>query len=175
IGSKGYVGTGVDYPTHFNDFWEYTPETAQTSWIELAPTGGPPRTRESHVAVYDPATNRMTIHGGGDGTAQLSDAWVLTNADGTETTSPTWTELLPANPLQRAGHAAVYDSLSNRMIAFGGYLAGQSFNDVWVLTNANGNGGDPEWMQLIPSGGPPAPRQNHTAVYDLASNRMTIF
>ena len=50
----------------------------------------------------------------------LSDAWVLTNADGTEVISPTWTELLPANPLERLSHAAVYDSFSNRMIVFGG-------------------------------------------------------
>src|ERR1043166_1467545 len=54
--------------------------TAQTPWIELAPTGGPPSPREIHVAVYDSATNRMTIHGGGDGIDILSDAWVLTNA-----------------------------------------------------------------------------------------------
>ncbi len=30
IGNKGYVGTGIDYPTHFRDFWEYTPAAAQT-------------------------------------------------------------------------------------------------------------------------------------------------
>src|SRR5205085_4076949 len=35
IGSKGYVGTGIDYPTHFNDFWEYTPATAQTNPVPL--------------------------------------------------------------------------------------------------------------------------------------------
>ena len=35
------------------------------------------------------------------GVNALNDAWVLTNADGTESTSPTWTKLLPANPLQR--------------------------------------------------------------------------
>ena len=67
IGGKAYVGTGAnELGTFYKDFWEYTPATAQTSWIELAPTGGPPRARELPVAVYDPATNRMTIHGGGE-------------------------------------------------------------------------------------------------------------
>ena len=176
IGNKGYVGTGIDYPTHFRDFWEYTAEAAQAPWIELAPTGGPPRARELLVAVYDPATNRMIIHGGGDGTNALNDAWVLTNADGTETNSPTWTKLLPANPLRRRNQAAVYDSLTNRMVIFGGEVVpGGTLNDVWVLTNANGTGGDPQWVQLTPSGGPPSPRENATGVYDTANNRMTIF
>ncbi len=175
ISGKGYTGTGFSQNGYQKDFWEYTPATAQASWIELAPTGGPPSPRAIYVAVYDPATNRMTIHGGTDGTNALSDAWVLSNADGTESSSPTWTKLLPANPLQRFGHSAVYDSSSNRMIVFGGFNSGQSFNDVWVLTNANGNGGNPERLQLTPSGGPPAVRQDHTAVYDSASNRMTIF
>jgi len=154
-----------------------SPTAAQTSWIELAPSGGPPGAREVFVAVYDPATNRMTIHGGGDLSGALNDAWVLTNADGTEATSPTWTELLPANPLRRSVHAAVYDSLSNRMIVFGGELAngGPYFNDVWVLTNANGNGGVPEWLQLTPSGNLPDARVASTAVYDAVNNRMTIF
>jgi hypothetical protein len=152
---------------------------AQT-WIELAPTGGPPGPRELHVAVYDPATNRMIIHGGEfaeHGFTALNDVWVLTNADGTENTSPTWTQLLPAKSLGRFRHAAVYDSLSNRMLVFGGIVAqlGPIFNDVWVLTNANGTGGNPKWVQLTPTGGPPVARSDTTAVYDAANNRMTIF
>ena len=61
------------------------------------------------------------------------------------------------------------------MVVFGGASVGPLFNDVWVLTNANGNGGDPEWVQLTPSGGPPVARSDTTAVYDAANNRMTIF
>src|SRR5439155_19209480 len=83
--------------------------------------------------------------------------------------------LHPATALSRSAHTAVYDSSSNRMIVFGGFLNGSFFNDVWVLTNANGTGGNPEWIQLAPLGGPPAERFTHTAVYDPATNRMTIF
>jgi hypothetical protein len=49
------------------------------------------------------------------------------------------------------------------------------FNDVWVLSNANGMGGTPAWTQLTPSGTPPAPSGYHTAVYDPGSNRMIVF
>jgi Abnormal spindle-like microcephaly-assoc'd, ASPM-SPD-2-Hydin/Galactose oxidase, central domain/Kelch motif len=150
------------------------PDETQT-WIQLTPTGGPPSRRELLAAVYDAANNRMIIHGGGNGSAELSDAWVLTNADGTEDGSPTWTRLHPATALSRSAHTAVYDSSSNRMIVFGGFLNGSFFNDVWVLTNANGTGGNPEWIQLAPLGGPPAERFTHTAVYDPATNRMTMF
>ena len=31
------------------------------------------------------------------------------------------------------------------------------------------------WVQLSPTGGPPANRGGHTAVLDAASNRMTVF
>src|SRR5439155_1174597 len=50
-----------------------------------------------------------------------------------------------------------------------------SLNDVWVLTNANGLGGTSEWIQLFPSGGPPAARYGNTAVYDSATNRLMVY
>lgn len=153
-----------------------TTATAQAPWIKLAPTGGPPSPRNWLVAVYDPATNRMTIHGGGNGTNTLNDAWVLTNADGTESISPTWTKLLPANPLSRIAHSAVYDSSSNRMVVFGGTVFGPPLNDVWVLTNANGTEPmPPSWIQLFPTGTPPPARTVHSAVYDANDNRMIVF
>ncbi len=64
------------------------------------------------------------------------------------------------------------------MTIFGGAAGGPSGgyqNDLWVLSNANGLGGTPTWTQLFPTGGPPAAREENTAVYDAANNRMTIF
>jgi uncharacterized protein (TIGR03437 family) len=50
-------------------------------------------------------------------------------------------------------------------------------NAVWVLSNANGQGGTPVWTNLVAEGatGSPPVRAFHTAVYDTGSNRMTIF
>ena len=86
-------------------------------------------------------------------------------------------------PQTREFPSSVYDPISNRLIMFGGCTGGtggcnfsvQAFNDVWVLTNANGSGGVPAWIQLTPTGGPPSVRHGHTVVYDGATNRMVIF
>src|SRR5262249_30878283 len=96
--------------------------------------------------------------------------------------SVTWVPLSPTGgpPPTRQDNSVVYDPTSNRLIVFGGCDFGtfcnnfgtNFFNDVWVLTNANGIGGSPTWIQLFPTGGPPMARFTHSAVYDAASNQM---
>jgi len=63
------------------------------------------------------------------------------------------------------------------MIIFGGAEGRSSpcANDVWVLTNANGNGGASAWVQLSPTGGPPAARTSHGGVYDPNTNSLIIY
>jgi hypothetical protein len=67
------------------------------------------------------------------------------------------------------------------MIVFGGMNGPGTvtthllFNDVWVLTNADGTGGPSTWTQLSPTGTPPSARGTHSAVYDAANNRMMVF
>jgi hypothetical protein len=76
------------------------------------------------------------------------------------------------------GAPGVYDPASNRMIVFGGRdRDGKNLNDVWVLENANGLGGTPQWVELIPNGaaGSPPARSGHSTVYDSANNRLIIF
>ena len=70
---------------------------------------------------------------------------------------------------------AVDDSTSNRMIVFSGVASSGIFNDVWVLTNANGLGGTPSWIQLSPSGSPSPARSAGSAVYDANTNRLILF
>ncbi len=92
----------------------------------------------------------------------------------------TWTELSPAGtpPAARHNQTTVFDPGSNRMIVFGGRsISGTMFNDVWVLTNANGLGGTPQWIQLAPAtpSGAPTPRWVHGAGYNAANNTMIVF
>ena len=88
-----------------------------------------------------------------------------------------WLKLEPTGTLPpgRIATSAVYDPGGNRMTIFGGGLPGL-FNDVWVLSNANGaDATAPSWTQLSPDGTLPPVRYAHTAVYDVANNRMIIF
>jgi hypothetical protein len=84
--------------------------------------------------------------------------------------------------LFRGGATTVYDPTSNELILFAGFSDDPSpnaprFNDLWVLTNANGLGGTPVWNNLILDGAPGSPlhRYHHSAVYDVVHNRMTIY
>ncbi len=170
--------------------------TAAQTWIELAPTGGPPDPRVAHTSVYNTAANRMIVFGGSNALqfvfvppsiALRNDVWVLSNADGTDASPPTWTQLSPTGgpPSKRGVHTAVYDPNTNRMIVFAGNPnIGSCFgavNDVWLLENADGFDlttglpTTPNWTQLSPTGGPPSPRRAHVAAYDPATNRMIVY
>ena len=136
-----------------------------------------PSPRLSHSAVLDTTSNSAIVFGGGQipengGRINLNDVWRL-NAN------LTWTALHPTGtaPQARLGHTAVYDSVNNRMTVFGGGEGSTSpcANDVWVLTNANGKGVVPAWTQLSPSGSAPAPRAQHGAAFDPASNTMIVY
>jgi len=90
---------------------------------------------------------------------------------------PTWH--FKSNPGGRAGHSAVYDPTSNRLIVFGGntaYTQQFELNDLWFLNEANSTSGTQSWTPVIidPSVAPP-PRQMHTAVYNPTSNIMIVF
>lgn len=156
------------------------------TWLTPATTGGPPGDREGAGVAYDAANNRLIVMGGVRlvccaAVAQMyNDVWVLTNANGLGGT-PTWTQLAPTGtpPPQQYWHTAVYDAGTNELIVFGGTqnggtLGDPSFNDVWVLSNANGVGGTPAWTQAAPSGTPPATRWGHAAGYNPAYDAMPI-
>lgn len=150
---------------------------AAQAWTQLSPAGGPPRLyMYQHTAVSDVATNRLIVYG--RNASWGNEVWTLSNANGLGG-MPTWTQLATVGgpPAGRGNHAAVYDSVNNRMIIFGGCGGGcyPIYNDVWVLSNANGLGGTPTWTQLPIIGSAPAPRHAVAVGYDPSTNRMIIF
>jgi len=178
--SKMIVFSGTFEGNDFNDVWSLS-TSGSPQWTQVFPTGTLPAARLGQSAVYDSANSRIIMFGGGLGALDTcaNDVWVLSNANSVNGT-PAWTQLSTSGgpPVPRIYHTAVYDPTSNRMIVFGGNncstVGGQYYNDVWVLSNANGLGGTPVWTQLTPSGGPSV-RQGSTAVYDPTSNRMIVF
>jgi len=168
-------------PVTFGDVWVLSNANGlggSPTWTLLNPSGGPPPGQAAPTAVYDSASNRMTVYGGqSNGSFTLTSAvWVLSNANGSGGT-PTWTNLIPEGaagaPPARSPYGAVYDPDANRMTIFGGGGIGMFYNDTWVLANANGLA-PAAWTQLLPMGGPPAAREIPFVVLDVASNRMII-
>jgi len=154
------------------------------AWTLLQPSGQNYNLfRFLSTTVYDPVSNELIVFGGQSleaGDPNLSDTWILSNANGLGGPS-TWTNLIangaPGNPPALHGQSAVYDSVNNIMIVFGGCEGGCEpvSNSVWLLSHANGQGGTPTWSQLSPAGGAPAPRQSHQAVYDPNTNAMIVW
>jgi Galactose oxidase, central domain len=164
-----------------NDVWAL--ENANGSggsaaWVQLSPTGVAPPARMQHGSVYDPTTNTMIVYGGQDCFHTIfGDVWILSNANGVSGT-PTWTQLSPvgSGPGDREITGGVtYDPANNVLMVFGGVSGSSFLNDVWVLSNANGQGGTPTWTELSPSGAPPSPRAESTTTYDAATNAITLF
>jgi uncharacterized repeat protein (TIGR01451 family) len=161
-----------------------------SAWSTLSTSGGPPGVREGHRAVYDRASNRMTVFGGQNlistccpyDISDYNDVWVLSNANGAGG-SPAWAQQVPSGsaPAPRSNHSAVYDSTNNRLVAFGGLTwsndtqSSTVLGDLWQLSNANGLDGPPAWTPLAPSGTPPGPNYLHVAAFDAATQRMIVF
>jgi hypothetical protein len=93
-----------------------------------------------------------------------------------------WVEIQTAGqpPAGRFNNTAVFDPVSERLIIFGGLIGPtccQGTNDVWLLTNANANGGTRQWINLLADNAPgaPPPLAAASAVYDSRTNRMIVF
>jgi len=70
-----------------NDVWRLDKANGQggtPQWTQINPTGTPPAARIATSTVYDPATGRLIVFGGGTYSQSVvySDVWVLTGALG---------------------------------------------------------------------------------------------
>ncbi len=155
-------------------FGGVTVAMAQTSpvWTQYGPTA-----RYSHSEVFDPSTETAIVFGGTQNITSnaLNDVWV-----GSSDTRSLVFSALPVTgtlPAARYGHGATYDQASNRMTIFGGAAGSPAtcMSDVWVLSDANGASGQPQWSATAIQGGSPGPRHYHVAGYDPTSNTLIVF
>jgi len=179
IFAGGVGGCGV-FCTLFSDVWVLSSANGlggTPTWTQINPSApnGFPAPRAAHRAVYDPATNRMIIFGGGNnGTADMNDTWILTNANGLGGT-PTWTQLIPSGslPAGREAFVSTYDQVTNTMTVFGGCCTW--LGDLWILSNANGLGGTPAWTQVTQTSPMPGLLANWNYGYDHTTNTLLFF
>lgn len=143
-----------------------------------------PLARYSTAGFYDVSTDQLVVFGGlpQAGGVPLNDVWAspgIVAAGQTNTKIPFHFEpIFPTGtaPSARYGHAAAYDSLSNRMIVFAGATSSTScMNDVWLLDDANSANGTPNWLPVAASGSLPPARSSFNAAYDPKSNSLIVF
>jgi hypothetical protein len=147
------------------------------TWVAVTPSGTPPAARLRQASAYDPGTNALIIFGGNNcKTTYFNDVWILTNANDL-TALPAWKPrtITGAKPTVRQSSSAVYDPTTNALIVYGGDKGGLPSGDIWLLSHANGTGGNSVWTQLTPSNIGPVARSGHTAIYDSVNNQMTIY
>src|SRR5207248_3403596 len=105
-----------------------------------------------------------------DGARDRGETWALTLEPTTE-----WTKL-PVDataPPADLGSCAVYDSLRDRVVLFGGQDA--IHDQVWVLELSGTPGWSaPHWRPLAPTGSVPA-RAGAAAVWDPRRDRVIVF
>jgi len=162
IGSLLLFGGWAGGTSYANTVFSYDPAT--NTWSDLTPTGVAPAPRAAHASAYDPATDRMIIFGGYDGTSYYNDTWAFDIA------AKTWANLHPSGsvPASRGGHSFVYDPASKTMILFGGWNGRTEYNDTWAYDLAENT-----WTNLRPSGRAPAARDSQAMAYD-AENKVII-
>src|SRR5215831_6696111 len=74
-------------------------------------------------------------------------------------------------PATRTAWRGIYDSGADRIVYFGGQDGDTNVNEAWSVNLA----GTPTWVQLLPSGTPPAARLDFSVAYDPAGARMIVF
>lgn len=104
----------------------------------------PPSGRLAHTGVYDSRRNRMLIFGGSGGPG--NDVWALSLGK-----MPAWQRILTegSSPSGRTSASAIYDSIGDRMIVFGGHDRTGELNDIWALSLA-----PPTWSRQLALRGP---------------------
>lgn len=125
IGGSTVEGSGPSATTRFlSDVWGWN----GSRWSLIALNG--PTPRDGAVAGYDPATNRVVLHGGRDpqvvngANVALTDTWI---ANGSE-----WSKVSTVGPLPARHHAGGgFDEGRSRLVLFGGGDPAVSHRDTW--------------------------------------------
>lgn len=152
-----------------NDLWALTLDENPT-WTQLSPFTFPEPRWIMHSAILDTVRNRMVIFGGRQQNYfLLSESWVF------PLTGPMSRSQIRRAVPSAVGHAAIYDPVADRLIVFGGEVAGVKRNDVWRATLASSNLTTARWEMLADLQGPPTGRVDASVHYDPLDNRMILF
>jgi hypothetical protein len=165
LGGRLIMFGGMNGPG-YDDIWELRPD-ADWIWRPLAALGDGPPAAAGQGAIYDPEQRRLVVFAGQVGpTSFLNDVWELDLA----VEVPTWSllEIAGTPPSPRRSPAVVYDPVSHRLLAYGGYDGG-ILGDMWALDLYA-----EAWVELDPGPQTPGPRLHPAVVFDLDAKRLVL-
>lgn len=140
-------------------------QTYDGTWVPLPP----PQEILAPSAIYDSSRDRMVVFGGtSPGGGMRSDVWVTDFSTDSiaivlDTRGPT--------PPARSTHAAIYDSIRDRMIVYGGFVGSTPIYDVWALDFA---GDVATWSPIVAPGAPTSFYSAPPSIFDPVRNRMLV-
>jgi len=135
---------------------------AVNDWTNMNPGSGP-SARFGHSMVYASWSDKIVLFGGRTVAGQNDQTWVYSY--NTNTWTFKWQSYAPS---PRYLHSMAYDSQSNRVILFGGYLS-DFLMDTWAY-NPSGD----YWSEVSPFPSP-APRIDSFMAYDEESDRIVLY
>lgn len=157
----------------FNDTWQYDPDTA--TWAELSPAGPIPDARYGAGGAFSPSVpeddprpflpENFVITHGFAASGRFDDSWAL------DVNTDTWSLITPEDeerPIERCLMRAVWDTLRNRLIMYGGQTTDEPYlDDLWTLSEFG-------WstLQRQPR---PSPRNFYSFVFDGTRNEVLLF
>jgi len=148
----------------------YALDLASNRWHNLTSPETP--AREDHVAVYDSRGKRMIVWGGHDNHTLDSDLWSF-GLNPKSQDFEHWQQLTGGRkrPGERSDHTAVFDSLRNRMVLYGGWdpLEKIYFGDTWAYRFDSQS-----WQRIKAKNSSPPRRRHAVGVHDKARNWFII-
>ncbi|MDZ7266779.1 MAG: hypothetical protein ONB48_06660 [candidate division KSB1 bacterium] len=164
LGHRMLLYGGENGPTS-NALWSLDLNTHH--WRNLTDSTAP--FREDHTAVYDSRGRRMIVFGGRDHERyNLAEVWAF-DLDPASPTFEKWSNLTVPQKHQpgRVDHVAVFDSLKNRMVIFGGWNKEEKeyLGDTWSFSFA-----DHRWRKIKTKHAHPPKRRHAVMVFDARHN-----
>ncbi|HEY3217322.1 MAG TPA: kelch repeat-containing protein [Candidatus Eisenbacteria bacterium] len=173
LGDRLILFGGENGPT-CNQVWSF--EFKARRWRSMADSTAP--FREDHTAIFDSRGKRMVVFGGQVNGDDNDDLWAL-NLDPQSRTFEKWSRLAAEadHPGARDDHVAVYDSLRNRMIVYGGWNkdAKEYLGDTWALDFASSADSLARWHHVKTKWSHPPKRRHAVGVYDSRRDWLILY
>jgi len=153
--------------SHPQDTWIY--DLGENDWILMDPEESP-KPQYGHHMIFDSLNRRVVMYGGHWENATTRQHGYSDGVWTYDYPSDTWTKVNAATALpSRYWHNLAYDSVTGKMVVFGGHGGDINRDDTWLYDpSAN------TWERLS-ADERPSGRANSAMVYDPVQKRIILF